>query len=99
MRWVRKLRTWLGRLDRDIGRKIAGNAELEAAFTVARERVARVLAQNAGDSDKLYSLHAPEVECIANGNTRTHYESGQKYPIARPNARTAVAQFIVDYQA
>jgi len=25
MRWVRNLRTWLGRLDRDIGRKIAGN--------------------------------------------------------------------------
>src|SRR3546814_2750302 len=62
MRWVRKLRTWLGRLDRDIGRKIAGNAELEAAFVVARERVARVLAQKAGDSDKLYALHAPEVE-------------------------------------
>jgi len=37
MRWIRKLRTWLGRLDRDIGRKIAGNEELEAAFAVARE--------------------------------------------------------------
>lgn len=49
MRWVRKLRTWLGRLDRDIGRKIAGNDELGAAFAVARERVARILAQMSGD--------------------------------------------------
>src|SRR3546814_13911186 len=59
MSWVRKLRTWLGRLDRDIGRKIAGNAELEAAFAVARERVARVLAQKAGDrkSTRLNSSH------------------------------------------
>ena len=45
MRWVRRLRTWLGRLDRDIGRKTAGNAELEAAFAVARERVAKILTQ------------------------------------------------------
>src|SRR3546814_17428464 len=60
MRWVRKLRTWLGRLDRDIGRKIAGNAELEDAFAVARARVARVLAQKAGDSAQLYALHAPQ---------------------------------------
>ncbi|MEJ7935932.1 hypothetical protein WG907_16985 [Sphingobium sp. AN558] len=26
VRWLRKLRTWLGRLDRDIGRKIAGRS-------------------------------------------------------------------------
>lgn len=65
MRWVRRMRTWLGRLDRDIGRKIAGNETLEAAFAIAREGVAMVLTQKAGDADKLYALHAPEVECIA----------------------------------
>ena len=32
MRWVRKMQTWLGRLDRDIGRKIAGDEALEAAL-------------------------------------------------------------------
>ena len=36
MRWVRKLRTWLGRLDRDIGRKIAGDDMLEAAARQSR---------------------------------------------------------------
>ena len=99
MRWVRKMRTWLGRLDRDIGRKIAGHETLEAAFAVARERVARVLTQKAGDTDKLYALHAPEVECIAKGKARTRYEFGVKTSIAVTNARTAGGQFIVGMQA
>jgi IS5 family transposase len=99
MRWVRKLRTWLGRLDRDIGRKIAGNEALEAAFAVARERVARVLTQKAGDADKLYALHAPEVECIAKGKARSRYEFGVKTSIAVTNARTAGGQFIIGMQA
>ena len=99
MRWVRKLRTWLGRLDRYIGRRIVGDAQLEAAFAVARERVALVLTQKAGDSDKLYALHAPEVECIAKGKARTRYEFGVKTSIAVTNARTAGGQFIVGMQA
>ncbi len=99
MRWVRKMRTWLGRLDRDIGRKIAGNEALEAAFAGLRERVARVLTQKAGDTDKLYALHAPEVECIAKGKARTRYEFGVKTSIAVTNARTAGGQFIVGMQA
>ncbi|MBA3897612.1 MAG: IS5 family transposase [Sphingomonadaceae bacterium] len=99
MRWVRKMRTWLGRLDRDIGRKIAGNEALEAAFALARERVARILTQKAGDSDKLYALHAPEVECIAKGKARARYEFGVKTSIAVTNARTAGGQFIVGMQA
>lgn len=99
MRWVRKMRTWLGRLDRDIGRKIAGNATLEAAFAVPRERIARVLTQKAGDAHKLYALHAPEVECIAKGKARTRYEFGVKTSIAVTNARTAGGQFIVGMQA
>lgn len=99
MRWVRKLRTWLGRLDRDIGRKIAGNEELEAAFAVVRERVAKILTQKAGSTDKLYALHAPEVECIAKGKARTRYEFGVKTSIAVTNARTAGGQFIVGMQA
>jgi IS5 family transposase len=99
MRWVRKLRTWLGRLDRDIGRKIAGDAVLEAAFAVARERTGRILVQRSGDTDKLYAFHAPEVECIAKGKARSRYEVGVKTSIAVTNARTAGGQFIVGMQS
>jgi IS5 family transposase len=58
------MRTWLGRLTRDIRRKIAGDPALEAAFKVVPERAERILGQQPGDRNKLYALHAPEVECI-----------------------------------
>lgn len=59
MRWVRKLRTWLGRRDRQIDRKIAGDERLEAAFADTRQKVTRILAQKAGDGHKLYAFPAP----------------------------------------
>ena len=99
MRRVRKMRTWLGRLDRDIGRKIAGDAALEDVFAVARNRVGRLLAQKRDDKNKLYALHAPEVECIGKGKARTRYEFGVKTSIAVTNARTAGGQFIVGMRA
>src|SRR4051812_32369737 len=44
-RQVRQLRTWLRRLFRDIGRKVAGSAEAKAAFAGPLGRVARLLRQ------------------------------------------------------
>ena len=64
LRWIRKMRTWLGRLIRDVRRKIAGNRALEAAFKVVLERAYTVLGQLPDDKHKLYALSAPEVECI-----------------------------------
>lgn len=60
LRWLRKMRTWLGRLIRDIRRKISGYTELEAAFEIALERAECILNQQPGDKEKLYALHAPE---------------------------------------
>jgi IS5 family transposase len=85
--------------DRDIARKIAGDAALESAFAVARNRVGRLLAQKRDDKNKLYALHAPEVECIGKGKARTRYEFGVKTSIAVTNARTAGGQFIIGMQA
>ena len=42
LRWLRKMRTWLGRLTRDIRRKITGNPDLEAAFETALEPTATI---------------------------------------------------------
>ena len=44
-RQVRQLRTWLGRLFRDIGRKIAGDTATEAAFAGPLGLIARLLRQ------------------------------------------------------
>jgi transposase, IS5 family len=95
MRNVRKLRTYAGRLHRDIGRKTAGHEELEAAFADILALVDRVIAQRKDSKNKLYAIHAPEAECIAKGKARTKYEFGVKASIATTNARTAGGQFII----
>ncbi len=98
-RWVRKMRTWTGRLTRDIERKIAGKPDLLDASAVVLERVKRLLAQKRDDKAKLYALHAPEVECIAKGKARTRYEFGVKVSIAVTNARAAGGQFVLGIKA
>ncbi len=45
-------------------------------------RIARLLAQRREDSHKLYSMHAPEVECIAKGKAHKKYEFGVKVGVA-----------------
>jgi transposase, IS5 family len=78
-REVKKLRTWLGRVIRDVERKTdAPDERLQHRLNLAR----RLHAQQRQDSGKLYSLHAPEVECIAKGKARTPYEFGVKVSVA-----------------
>ena len=84
-REIKRLRTFLGRVYRDICRKIAGNTDLEARFARLLGLVERLLAQKTRDKNKLYALHAPEVACIAKGKARTPYEFGAKVGIATTN--------------
>lgn len=75
---LRKLRTYLGRVLRDVERKIAGDDDLEAEFSELLGLGARLLGQRGDDHHKLYSLHAPEVECFAKGKVHKKYEFGSK---------------------
>jgi transposase, IS5 family len=84
-RALKQLRTYLGRVFRDVGRKIAGNTALEGKFARLLGLVERLMAQKPKDKDKLYALHAPEVVCIAKGKARTPYEFGAKVGIAVTN--------------
>lgn len=95
LRHLRRLRTWVGRLERDIGRKIEGKADLAEAFAHTLELAAKVRSQKPKDENKVYALHAPEVECIAKGKARTRYEFGVKTSIAVTNARARGGQFIL----
>jgi IS5 family transposase len=81
-RQVRKLRTYLGRVVRDIERKIADCAGQQAVFADELALAKRLLTQKKTDSKKLYSLHAPEVECISKGKAHKRYEFGVKASIA-----------------
>jgi transposase, IS5 family len=100
-RQVRQLRTWLGRLVRDIGRKVAGNARAKAALVAPLGLIARLLRQRREDRgrDKLYSLHAPEVECIGKGKAQARYEFGVKVSIATTNAVAPGGQFVLGARA
>jgi len=84
-REVRRLKTYLGRVVRDIERKIAGNGELQAHFANELALAKRLLTQKKTDKNKLYSLHAPEVECLAKGKAHKRYEFGVKASIATTN--------------
>jgi IS5 family transposase len=50
----------------------------------------RVLKQKKTDSHKLYSLHAPEVECTSKGKNHKRYEFGVKASVARTNKRNFI---------
>ncbi|KOR46083.1 transposase, partial [Xanthomonas oryzae] len=51
-------------------------------ISVWLERVQRLLTQRPKDKQKLYALHAPEMECMSKGKARTQYEFGVKVGIA-----------------
>jgi IS5 family transposase len=84
-RQVRKLRTYLGRVVRDIERKTVDSGELQTIFADELAMAKRLLNQKKTDRKKLYSLHAPEVECISKGKAHKRYEFGVKASVATTN--------------
>ncbi|MBK4739411.1 IS5 family transposase, partial [Noviherbaspirillum pedocola] len=81
-RALRALRSRVGRVQRDIER------QLQRVPSASRERLnellgrtRRILQQRPKDKNKLYALHAPEVECISKGKAKVRYEFGVKVSI------------------
>lgn len=74
----RKVKTIAGRLVRELERNLApGNKHLTEL-----ELFKKVLAQKRADSNKIYSLHEPDVQCISKGKEHKKYEFGNKASIA-----------------
>jgi len=97
---LRFLRTRVGRLIRDIRRKISGNAALEEVFAAPLSRAFQIRMQKQRQRGwKLYSFHAPEVECIGKGKANAPYEFGVKVSIATTNARSKGGQFVLHAKA
>ena len=97
---LRLLRSRLGRIIRDIGRKIAGQEALEEVFSWPLARAAQIRSQQQRQRGwKLYSFHAPEVECIGKGKARAPYEFGVKVSIVTTNARAPGGQFVLQAKA
>lgn len=88
-RELKFMRVRLGRLVRDVERKIEKAGEdFVFTFKETLRKARKIWKQKRKDPDYLYSWHAPEVECIGKGKARHPYEFGNKVSIAT-NLRTS----------
>ena len=80
-RCQKKLHTILGRVIRDIERKaelLLIDPELKELLEISR----RIHSQRPKDKNKIYSVHAPEVECLSKGKVHKRWEFGVKASLA-----------------
>lgn len=99
-RELRRLKTYLRRVIRDIERQLKKAPWLEPIFRPMLFLAQRVHDQQRGQrGSKVYSLHAPEVECIGKGKARKPYEFGVKVSIATTVAPSAGGQFVLAAKA
>jgi IS5 family transposase len=92
---LRKLKTYLGRVIRDLARRTSDDQELRQAFAHPLSIARRVLEQDYRQRGrKIYSLHAPEVECIGKGKAHRPYEFGVKVSVATTLQRSRGGQFV-----
>ena len=96
---VKRQRTILGVVMREVQRKVDAQAQAIAgggapdrapagatalhALKTLLERAQRIRTQQRHDKNKLYALHAPEVECIGKGKARKPYEFGRVGQLGR----------------
>jgi IS5 family transposase len=85
---IKRQRTIVGRLQREVGRKMSTLSQaVQEALSVTLDKAKRLVVQTSsrkavGNRAKLYSWHAPEVECISKGKSRKPYEFGVKVGLA-----------------
>lgn len=73
---LRKIKTIAGRQVRDIERQFTVDQELK--YQDLFITLNRILQQKKGDKNKIYSIHEPEVSCIAKGKEAKKFEFGNK---------------------
>lgn len=80
---TKKLKTFLGRVLRDIQRKIPERfpVDIPPSLLESLSKAERLLQQTRKSSNKLYSIHEPDVACVAKGKAHKPYEFGSKVSI------------------
>jgi IS5 family transposase len=73
----RKVKTIAGRLVRELERNLPAGSKYRTDIELFK----KVLAQKRNDSNKIYSLHEPEVQCISKGKEHKKYEFGNKVSV------------------
>ena len=83
-RVLKRQRTILGIVIREVQRKMQGvdfapaHPKVTSDLGLWLERATRIQTQQRNSKNKLYALHAPEVECIGKGKAKKPYEFGVK---------------------
>ena len=72
----KKVKTIAGRLVRELDRKLPPNLH-QSTLALFKQ----VLSQRKTDTNKIYSLHEPHVQCISKGKEHKKYEFGSKVSI------------------
>jgi len=99
-RALKFLRTRLGRVIRDINRQIDDDEALQACFAPLIGLAIKVRHQDHRQrGPKVYSLHAPEVECIGKGKAHRPYEFGVKVSVATTISHARGGQFVTHVKA
>src|SRR6202035_5614823 len=99
-RELRILRSRLGRIIRDIRRKIEGQPALEQTFALPLGRASQIRSQQQRQRGwKLYSFHAPEVECIGKGKAAAPYDFAVRASIVTNNRRAPGGLFVLHARA
>lgn len=80
----KKLQTILGRVLRDASRQL-DETKLKETQKSHLRIARRISDQMRTGKDKVYSFHAPEVECISKGKAHKRYEFGCKVSVATTN--------------
>ena len=77
-RLTEKVRTNMGRLYRDLSRKLTEELSSSEEFKVLSNYYESLSTRSKKSKNKLYSLRYPEVECISKGKYHKKYEFGNK---------------------
>ena len=89
----------LGRVMRDILRQLHDREALRPLFAEALHKAGIAMRQQRNSPVKLYSWHAPEVECIGKGKADKPYEFGCKVSVTTNSNRAPGGHFVLHAQA
>lgn len=89
------VRVRLGRVIRDIVRQLIDREALHSVFAEALRKAGIAFRQQRNSKTKLYSWHAPEVECIGKGKADKPYEFGCKVSVTTHVNKAPGGHFIL----
>ena len=93
-RAIKRQKTILGIVVREVQRKLKANKPGSSLTLIKLNellvKAQRLIVQQPKDKNKLYALHAPEVECISKGKAHKRYEFGVKGSFAITNKQCLI---------